>query len=70
MSEVEKVREQVKGIDAELDITDDAAEQLTAIPSMFRGMALKAIAGKAQEEGVKTIDKDLVDRVNKERMGG
>ena len=70
MSEIEKVKEQVKDIDASLEITDDAAQGLTAVPSMFRGMALKAIIGKAKEEGLTLIDKEFVDKVNKERMGG
>jgi len=70
MSEIEKVKEQVKKMDDGMDITDEAATQLAIIPSMFRGMALKAIAAKANEQGVKTITKEIVDLVNKERTGG
>ncbi len=70
MSEIEKVKDEVKAIDAALEITDDAAQGLVAVPSMFRGMALKAIVGKAKEEGLSVIDKEFVDKVNKERMGG
>ncbi len=69
MSDVKAILEEANAIDEAVTFTEDACEQLTAIPSMFRGMALKNIVKQAKEQGVSQVDKAFVDKINKERNG-
>ncbi len=67
MSDAKKVMEEANAIDPDVQFSEEACEGLTAIPSMFRGMALKNIVSKAKEEGVALVDKAFIDKVNAER---
>ena len=69
MSEIQAIRDEANKIDDAVTFTEDACAQLTAIPSMFRGMALKNIVKQAKERGVCLVDKAFVDAINKERNG-
>jgi hypothetical protein len=66
MSDIEKIKEEVKAVDANMEVTDEAAEKLLPIPSMFRGMAIKAMVKKANDAGVTTLDAEFVAKVQKE----
>lgn len=69
MSDIQSILDEANKIDDAVTFTQDACEGLTAIPAMFRGMALKNIVKQAKERGIATVDKAFVELINKERNG-
>ena len=67
MSDIQAVLEEANNIDSAVTFTEEACEGLSAIPAMFRGMALKSIVKQAKERGIETVDKAFVDLMNEER---
>jgi len=67
MSDVQSILDEANNIDGTVTFTEEACEGLTAIPAMFRGMALKNIVKQAKERGIDVVDKAFVDLINEER---
>ena len=64
MADVAEIIAKIKEMDSSLEVTEDAAQGLTAIPGFVLSMALTSLVNKAKEKGVTKIDADLVKEVN------
>lgn len=63
----EVVHYEANRIDDEIKFTLEASKELTGIPKPFLRTALKGIVKEAKERGIKTIDRDFILLLNKER---
>ncbi|SVA83523.1 uncharacterized protein METZ01_LOCUS136377 [marine metagenome] len=63
----ESVLYEANRIDPEVQFTREACKQLTGVPKPFIKTVLKGIIKQAQERGVKEVDREFVEMLNKER---
>ena len=54
-------------LDDQVQFTADACQELTGVPRAFLTTVLKGIARQAKEQGVTTVDRDFVARINRAR---
>ena len=54
-------------LDQEITFTENACKQLTGIPKVFVKPALKSIVQEAKNQGITTIDKAFIEKVNSKR---
>ena len=65
---VAQIRAMISKIDPDIEITDEAAGQMTRIPSFVAGMAVKKTVKRAHQEGVKLIDGDFAAKIKGENF--
>jgi len=63
----ESVLYEANRLDDEIRFTVEAGKELTGIPKPFIRTALKGIVKEARARGVKTVDRDFILMLNKER---
>ena len=52
-------------LDDQVRFTADACQELTGVPRAFLKTVLKGIVKQAKEQGVTTVDRDFVVRINR-----
>ena len=65
---VDQIRAMINKLDPDMEITDDAAREMTKIPSFVAGMAVKKTVKRARQEGVRVIDGDFAAKIKGENF--
>ena len=65
---VAQIKALVTKLDPDMEITDEAAESMTAIPGFVVKMAIKKTLKRARQEGVTVIDGEFADKIKGERF--
>lgn len=65
---IAQIRAMISKIDPDMEITDEAAGQMTKIPSFVAGMAVKKTVKRARQEGVTVIDGNFAARIKGENF--
>ncbi len=62
MSDAEEIKILGDELDPDVEFSMEACESLTAVPKIFRKMALKTIIKGAKKDGVTLVDKDYAEK--------
>lgn len=65
---VAQIRAMVAKADPGMEITDEAAQQMTKIPSFVTGLAVKKTVKRARQQGVKVIDGEFAAKIKGEHF--
>lgn len=65
---VAQIRAMIAKIDPDMEISDDAAQEMTKIPSFVAGMAVKKTVKRARQEGVQLIDGNFAAKIKGENF--
>ena len=65
---IAQIRAIINKLDPEMEITDEAAGEMTKIPSFVAGMAIRKTVKRAHQEGVTLIDSDFASKIKGENF--